>query len=135
MQKNTCSCPNLVYRPMKWERNDVQYLELFNFCYGSFYVCTYWAMLWLFVSSSFNNWLGPERNKEMFSFTFSRRAASDIGQKSTFFEKKGRQKLPYPLFNPFWSILHQNKALHNFYKRGQRRITGRIKVLDYVLAI
>ena len=65
----------------------------------------------------------------MFSFTFSGRAASGIGQKRYFFKKRAL-KIFLSLFNPFLSILHQNKALHKFYKRGQRPIAVHIKCLD-----
>ena len=47
-----------------------------------------------------------------------------------FFEKKGTKNLTTPYSIPFLSVLHQNKALHNFYKRGQRPTIGRIKGLD-----
>ena len=47
--------------------------------------------------------------------------------------KKGPQKSS-PLFNPFLSILHQNKVLHNFCKRGQRSIVERNIGLEYALA-
>ena len=41
--------------------------------------------------------------------------------KNDFFEK-GNQKFHQPYSSPFVSVLHQNKALHNFCKRGQRSI-------------
>ena len=37
--------------------------------------------------------------------------------------KKGTKNLPPPCYSiPFLSVLHQNKSLHNFCKRGQRSI-------------
>ena len=57
------------------------------------------------------------------------RSASDIGRKEHFFEKKGHQIFHQPLFNPL-SVLHQNKAMDNFYKRGKHPIVGHIKGLD-----
>ena len=45
-----------------------------------------------------------------------------------FFEKKGTKNLTTPYSIPFLSVLHQNQVLHNFHKRGQRPIFGRIKV-------
>ena len=56
------------------------------------------------------------------------RAASDIG-------KKGHKKFHHPLFNPFLSVLHQNKALHNFHKMGQDPIARCINSLDKVRPI
>ena len=54
-----------------------------------------------------------------------------LSKKGTFFEKKKEhQKFHHPLFNFFLSVLHKNKALHNFHKSVQRLITGRIKGLD-----
>ena len=48
-----------------------------------------------------------------------------IDQKGHFFEK-----FHHPQLNPFSNVLHQNKALHNFYKGGQRLIARCIKCLD-----
>ena len=48
--------------------------------------------------------------------------------------KKGHQKfhrLPYSI--PFLSFLHQNKALYNFCKRGQRLIVECNIGLEYAL--
>ena len=51
-----------------------------------------------------------------------------------FFFEKREPKLSHTLFSiPFLSVLHQNKALHNFHKRGQRPTVGRIKGLDWGL--
>ena len=47
-----------------------------------------------------------------------------------FFWKKGTRNFTTPYSIPFLSVLHQNKALHNFHKRGQRPTVGRIKGLD-----
>ena len=47
-----------------------------------------------------------------------------------FFSKKGTRNFTTPYSIPFLSVLHQNKALHNFHKRGQRATAGRIKGLD-----
>ena len=50
-------------------------------------------------------------------------AASDIGQKEHFFEKKKGTKNVTTLYSvEVLQVLHQNKALHNFRKRGQRLI-------------
>ena len=57
-------------------------------------------------------------------------AVFDIGQKGHFFMKKGHlfekkapRILPSPYSIPFLSVLHQNKALYSFHKRGQRSQT------------
>ena len=47
---------------------------------------------------------------------------STLAKKGTFFKKKGAHKFHHPLFNPFLSVLHQDKVLHNFCKRGQYSI-------------
>ena len=53
--------------------------------------------------------------------------------------KKGHQKVhhppnpPSPHSIPFLSVLHQNKALYNFRKRGQRSIVERNIGLEYAL--
>ena len=47
-----------------------------------------------------------------------------------FFEKKGNKNLTTPYSIPFLSVLHQNKVLHNFHKRGQRPTVGHRKGLD-----
>ena len=55
------------------------------------------------------------------------RAAFDIGQKGTFlwkrelFKKRAPKIFPTPYSTTFLSVLHQNKPLHNFRKRGQLR--------------
>ena len=46
------------------------------------------------------------------------REASDISQKGHFFEKKYQKKITILYSISFLSVLHQNKALHNFHKRG-----------------
>ena len=43
-----------------------------------------------------------------------------LAQKSTFLGKKNTKNLTTPYSMPFLSVLHQNKALHNFHKRGKR---------------
>ena len=40
---------------------------------------------------------------------------------------------PHPYTINFLSVLHQNKALHNFYKRRQRSIVERNIGLEYAL--
>ena len=47
---------------------------------------------------------------------------SILAKKVTFFKKKGAHEFHHPLFNPFLSVLHQDKVLHNFCKRGQYSI-------------
>ena len=37
-------------------------------------------------------------------------------------KKKGPKNLTTPNSNPFLSVLHRNRALHNFHKRRQRPI-------------
>ena len=46
-----------------------------------------------------------------------------------FFKKKkvGAKNLTAPYSVPFLSVLHQNKALYNFHKRGQSPTVGHIK--------
>ena len=60
-------------------------------------------------------------------------AVFNIGQKKHFFEKK-TPKISPPLFNLF-CVLHQNKSLHNFHKRGQRSIIESKKGPDQGLQI
>ena len=48
-------------------------------------------------------------------------------------KKKGTKNLTTPNSIPFLSVLHRNRALHNFHKRRQRPIAGRIKGVDYAL--
>ena len=45
-------------------------------------------------------------------------------------EKKGYQKFHDACSIPFLSVLHKNKALHHFHKRGQHLIARHIKGLD-----
>ena len=59
------------------------------------------------------------------------RAASDIGQKGHFFEKKKGTKnftTPYSVY--FLSVLDQKKTSHNFQKKAQCPTAGCIKGLD-----
>ena len=51
-------------------------------------------------------------------------------KKGTSFLKKGNKNFTTPCSVPFLSVLHQNKALYNFRKRGQRSIAERINSLD-----
>ena len=47
--------------------------------------------------------------------------ASNNGQNGHFFlKKKGTKNLTTPYSVPFLSVLHQNKTLHSFHKRGDR---------------
>ena len=48
-------------------------------------------------------------------------------------KKKGNKNLTTPNSIPFLSVLHRNRALHNFHKRRQRPIAGCIKGVDYAL--
>ena len=59
------------------------------------------------------------------------RAVSNIGQKGQFFGKKDTKNLSIPYSIPFLSVLHKNKALHNFHKRGQCLITGLINCYTF----
>ena len=56
-------------------------------------------------------------------------------KKGTFFQKSTLKIYPpsSPHSVPFLSVLHQNKALHNFCKGGQRSIVERNIVLEYAL--
>ena len=54
------------------------------------------------------------------------RTVFDIGQKGHFFEKNFTTSYSIS----FLSVLHRNKALYNFHKRGKRTIAGYIKGLD-----
>ena len=71
------------------------------------------------------------------------RAAFDIGQKENFFMKKRGlflkkrpQKFLSALYSiSFLSVLHHNKALLNFHKRGQRWIVERSIGLEYALIL
>ena len=67
----------------------------------------------------------------------------DIGQKGHFFMKKGHYfEKRAPRFHtharthahsiPFLNILHQNKAFHNFCKKGQRSIVECNIGLEYI---
>ena len=52
------------------------------------------------------------------SLIWNIRAASHIGQKGHFFDKKSTINFTTPNSIPFISVLHQNKALCNFHKKG-----------------
>ena len=54
-------------------------------------------------------------------------------KKGTFFEKGAPKISPSPYSISFLSVLHQNKTLYNFPKRGQRSIVERNIDLEYVL--
>ena len=58
------------------------------------------------------------------------RAASDLGQIVHCFEKMVPKIFSTPYSIPFLSILHKNKALHNFHKRGQHPTVEAMKGLD-----
>ena len=62
---------------------------------------------------------------------------SILARKGTFFEKRvPKVSSPLPLYSiPFLSVLHQNEALHNFPKRGQRSIVKCNIGLEYALFI
>ena len=53
-----------------------------------------------------------------------------LAKKGTFWKKNATKTLPPHLKSPFLSVFHQNKALHNFHKRGQHSILRHIKGLD-----
>ena len=53
-----------------------------------------------------------------------------LAKKETFFQKKGTNNFIIPYLILFLRVLHQNKALHNFHKRGQGLIAGCMKGLD-----
>ena len=50
-----------------------------------------------------------------------------------FFHEKGKQNFIPPL-PPLFSVLHQNKALYDFHKRGQHSIVECNIGLEYALA-
>ena len=58
---------------------------------------------------------------------------SILARKSTFFEKRAPKTLPYSI--PFLSVLHRNKALHNFWERGQHSIVKHNIGLEYALLV
>ena len=61
-----------------------------------------------------------------------------LGQRSILARKstKNFTSPPHPsLFNPFLSVLHRNKALYNFHKRGQRSILELNIGLEYTVFI
>ena len=53
-----------------------------------------------------------------------------LAKKGTFFQKKGTNNFIIPYLILFLRVLHQNKALHNFHKKGQRLIAGCVKGQD-----
>ena len=59
----------------------------------------------------------------------------NLGQRSILARKDPKNFTPAPYSIPFLSVLHQNKALHNFRKRGQLSIVERNVGLEYPLAI
>ena len=52
-------------------------------------------------------------------------------KKDTFFAKRAPKNSPLPYSIPFLSVLHQNKALHNFCQRGHCSIVKRNIGLEY----
>ena len=63
---------------------------------------------------------------------------SILARKGTFFNKSAPKILPpssahYSI--PFLSVLHRNKALYNFRKRGQRSIVKHNIGLEYALLV
>ena len=52
-------------------------------------------------------------------------------KKGHFLWKKGTKNLTHPYSIPFLSVLHQNKALYNFHKKGQRSIVEYNIGLEY----
>ena len=54
-------------------------------------------------------------------------------EKGHFFKKRTPKIPPTPYSISFLSVLHQNKALHNFHKRGQHLIVERNTGLEYAL--
>ena len=55
-----------------------------------------------------------------------------LAKKGTFL-KKGSQNFITPYSTPSLSVLHQNKVLYNFHKRGQRLIVEHNIGLEYAL--
>ena len=58
-----------------------------------------------------------------------------LARKGTFLKKGHQQLYPLPYSFPFLSVLHQNKALHNFHKREQCSIVERNTGLEYTLLV
>ena len=58
---------------------------------------------------------------------------SILARKDTFLKRRAPQFYPLPYSIPFLSVLHRNKALYNFRKKGQRSIVERIIGLEYAL--
>ena len=55
-----------------------------------------------------------------------------LAKESSFLKRRASKRSPpfiQTLFNPFLSVLHQNKTLYNFHRREQRLIAGRIRAL------
>ena len=53
-----------------------------------------------------------------------------LAKKGTFFKKRVIKSFTTSYLIPFQSVLYQNKALHNFHKKGQHPIARHMKGLD-----
>ena len=53
-----------------------------------------------------------------------------LAKKGTFFKKRDIKSFTTCYLIPFQSVLYQNKALHNFHKKGQHPIARHMKGLD-----
>ena len=61
---------------------------------------------------------------------------SILARKGTYLLKKDHKNSPPPTHSiSFLSVLHQNKALHNFPNRGQSSIVERNIGLEYALSV
>ena len=82
------------------------------------------------ITSCIQVW-GVETIRRTYSRNLGQR--SILARKGNFFEKRASEISPTPHSIPFLSVLHQNNALHNFRKRGQRLIVKRNIGLEYAL--
>ena len=71
--------------------------------------------------------------KALHSRAYSRKLGecTILARNDNFFMKKGHQNPPYSI--PFLHVLHQNKVLYNFCKRGQPSIVKHNIGLEYAL--
>ena len=102
----------------------------FQFC-QNFEVLKFWSfdnfLFLFFVFSLKFVFVSPNREQGLIQKTI---VVSNIGQKDTFLENKITKNFTAPYSTRYLSVLHQNKALHNFYKWRQRPVARHMKDLD-----
>ena len=76
-------------------------------------------------------WLIPKKNLRLKYSSLGQH--SILARKGTFLKKGPKKFQPPPNSICFLSVLHQNKALHNFHKREQLSIVERNLGLEYAL--